>query len=40
MHPAGPIGLALITSLNTTWLAWMHVRESRRFASGSFLSNL
>ena len=27
MHPAVPVGLALIISLNASWLAWMHVRE-------------
>ena len=27
MHPAGPPGLALIISLHTSWMAWMHMRE-------------
>ena len=26
-HPAVPVSLALIISLNTAWLAWIHVRE-------------
>ena len=33
MYPAVPVGLALIISLNTSWLAWMHVRSRAPDAS-------